>query len=305
MTYRPDPKELFKNSEITIGGVHQNPLIKNNDSSDSEKNMPESSDFFEGKSLPLKKLKPINFKKKVVQKERLLKKYDFNTSGLNANSCFLDKNFVLSNLSIMDSKKINRYKPLYTKNNNNDLMFTPKSEEKIRFNTNDTQKINFPKISRRSIDNKNLLLTENYDRNKDYYDMFTSIENNILNKSTKLIVNDVKILKKKNISEGDFGNIRKNFFVNTQIKMKITKNNRNRCLDKNELNKIIEKERITLYEKNKKFIDKGKIFDYNSHWNGNVINLKDDKLYKNIKKFEILVNKIRNSNNGCIVDLSN
>ena len=302
MTYRPDPKNFFKPSELTMG-FPQTPVSKNGNSFCSESDLPRQYQLTGRKLFPLSQLKPLNYKNKMLQKHKLLQNFDFNISGLSTNNCFLDKNFLLSNLSNMNNKRLNTYKPLYSKHDNNNLSFIPNNKRKISNNTNEIKKINFPKILSRNVDNKNLYLRQN-DNNKNDTDMFTNIENNIQNKSTKLIVNDVKILKKENLSERDFENIHSNFFINTQIKTDSNKNNENKLFNKNELKKIIEKDQITLYEKHKKLIDKKKIYDYNSHWNGNVINLKDDKQYKKIKKFEIMVNKIKNSKTGYIVDAS-
>lgn len=297
MTYRPDPKEFFKTSEIDIISAPQTPLLKNIKSYYSEK------DVLTEPSLSSRKLKPINYKNKIIQKTKILQNMDFNTSGLNEKNCFLDKNFILSNLSNMDHKRVNTYKPVFTKFDNNNFIFLPKNNEKRRYNINDIPKINFPKIIKRNIDDKNLYLAENNDNNKDNNDIFTNIETNIQNKTTRFIVNDVKLLNKENLTDRDVENKQNNLFINTQIKTNPNKKKKKSFINKTEIKKILAKDNITLYEKHKKLIDKNKIYDYNSHWNGNVINLNDDKQYKKLKKFEIFINKIKNSKTVSIVDV--
>ena len=143
-------------------------------------------------------------------------------------------------------------------------------------------------------------------------DIFKNINYYIDNKKTQLNVNDIQRTKydiNNNEDEDEDDNednekIESKIFINT----KIPNNNKN-YFEKNNINdnednlnnelyneeflKRKEKEKYMIYEKNKKFIDKNKIYDTMKYGAANIPNLALDKDFKNIKKFESNVLKMR------------
>lgn len=71
--------------------------------------------------------------------------------------------------------------------------------------------------------------------------------------------------------------------------------------------KIKEKDKTMIYEKNKKFIDRKKIYDLSNNSNDNssivVPNVNNDKEFKNIKKLDNLINKIKTMNTPQIINI--
>lgn len=174
------------------------------------------------------------------------------------------------------------------------------------------------KIKEKKKDNKNIIqvnksVKDNKEKPKKSMqrDIFKNINYYIDNKKTQLNVNDIQRTKydinNNEDEEDDNEDNEKNeskIFINTKIpnnnKNYIEKNNINDNKDNlnNELYneeflKMKEKEKYMIYEKNKKFIDKNKIYDTMKYGAASIPNLTLDKDFKNIKKFESKVLKMR------------
>ena len=132
-------------------------------------------------------------------------------------------------------------------------------------------------------------------------DIFKNINYLIDNKKTQLNINDIKRniydFKNLNDNEEESKKFDSKFFINTKIPKSFEKkSSHNFEIDKNdiyednkfneELMKIKEKEKYIIYEQNKKYIDKNKIYDAMKYGAANIPNLSLDKGFKEVKKFE-------------------
>ena len=144
-------------------------------------------------------------------------------------------------------------------------------------------------------------------------DIFKNVNYFLDNKKTKLKVNDIEriILDIKNINnlekEIDNEYFESKIFINTKIpkseeKIQLKKKERN--IDEiNDNNLLIdeetlrrkEKEKYMLYEKNKKFIEKKKIYNPMKYGQASIPNLSLDKGFRDVKKFEQTVINMKNS----------
>ena len=144
-------------------------------------------------------------------------------------------------------------------------------------------------------------------------DIFKNVNYFLDNKKTKLKVNDIEriILDIKNINnlekEIDNEYFESKIFINTKIpkseeKIQLKKKDRN--IDEiNDNNLLIdeetlrrkEKEKYMLYEKNKKFIEKKKIYNPMKYGQASIPNLSLDKGFRDVKKFEQTVINVKNS----------
>ena len=144
-------------------------------------------------------------------------------------------------------------------------------------------------------------------------DIFKNVNYFLDNKKTKLKVNDIEriILDIKNINnlekEIDNEYLESKIFINTKIpkseeKIQLKKKERN--IDEiNDNNLLIdeetlrrkEKEKYMLYEKNKKFIEKKKIYNPMKYGQASIPNLSLDKGFRDVKKFEQTVINMKNS----------
>ena len=132
-------------------------------------------------------------------------------------------------------------------------------------------------------------------------DIFKNINYLIDNKKTQLNINDIKRniydFKNLNDNEEESKKFDSKLFIKTKIPKSLEKkSSHNFEIDKNdiyednkfneELMKIKEKEKYIIYEQNKKYIDKNKIYDAMKYGAANIPNLSLDKGFKEVKKFE-------------------
>ena len=162
----------------------------------------------------------------------------------------------------------------------------------------ENQKSRNDNIAKNSIsyDNNNIEAKKDMQR-----DIFKNINYLIDNKKTQLNINDIKRniydFKNLNDNEEESKKFDSKFFINTKIPKSFEKkSSHNFEIDKNdiyednkfneELMKIKEKEKYIIYEQNKKYIDKNKIYDAMKYGAANIPNLSLDKGFKEVKKFE-------------------
>lgn len=151
--------------------------------------------------------------------------------------------------------------------------------------------------------NINVIDKKDQMKNDKQRDIFKNVNYFLDNKKTKLKVYDIEriILDIKNInnSEEDRNNeYFESIFINTKIprseekviikkkESDINKINDNNLLIDEDTLKRKEKEKYMIYEKNKKFIEKKKIYNPMKYGQASIPNLSLDKGFKNVKKFE-------------------
>ena len=131
-------------------------------------------------------------------------------------------------------------------------------------------------------------------------DIFKNVNYIIDNKKTQLNISDIKrnIYDSKNMDDKEDEEnqiFESNLFINTKIpkrseidSSKNTENNINEdnSLINEEIMKRKEKEKYIIYEKNKKYIDKNKIYDAMKYGAASIPNLSLDKGFREVKKFE-------------------
>ena len=130
-------------------------------------------------------------------------------------------------------------------------------------------------------------------------DIFKNVNYIIDNKKTQLNINDIKrnIYDSKNMDDKDEENqiFESQLFINTKIpkrsEIDSSKNienniNEDNSLINEEIMKRKEKEKYIVYEKNKKYIDKNKIYDAMKYGAASIPNLSLDKGFREVKKFE-------------------
>ena len=144
-------------------------------------------------------------------------------------------------------------------------------------------------------------------------DIFKNVNYFLDNKKTKLKVNDIEriilYLKNSTNSEEDRNNeyCESKIFINTKIpkseeKVNLKKkesnineiNDNNLFIDEENL-KRKEKEKYMIYEKNKKFIEKNKIYNPMKYGQASIPNLSLDKGFRDVKKFEQTVINMKNT----------
>jgi hypothetical protein len=144
-------------------------------------------------------------------------------------------------------------------------------------------------------------------------DIFKNVNYFLDNKKTKLKVNDIEriilYLKNSTNSEEDRNNeyCESKIFINTKIpkseekvNLKKKESNINEINDNNlfigeESLKRKEKEKYMIYEKNKKFIEKNKIYNPMKYGQASIPNLSLDKGFRDVKKFEQTVINMKNT----------
>ncbi len=130
-------------------------------------------------------------------------------------------------------------------------------------------------------------------------DIFKNVNYIIDNKKTQLNINDIKrnIYDSKNMDDKDEENqiFESQLFINTKIpkpsEIDSSKNienniNEDNSLINEEIMKRKEKEKYIIYEQNKKYIDKNKIYDAMKYGAASIPNLSLDKGFREVKKFE-------------------
>ena len=131
-------------------------------------------------------------------------------------------------------------------------------------------------------------------------DIFKNVNYIIDNKKTQLNINDIKrnIYDSKNMDDKEDEEnqiFESNLFINTKIpkrsEIDSSKNienniNEDNSLINEEIMKRKEKEKYIIYEKNKKYIDKNKIYDAMKYGAASIPNLSLDKGFREVKKFE-------------------
>ena len=144
-------------------------------------------------------------------------------------------------------------------------------------------------------------------------DIFKNVNYFLDNKKTKLKVNDIEriILYLKNSTNSEEARISEycesKIFINTKIpkseeKVNLKKkesningiNDNNLFIDEENL-KRKEKEKYMIYEKNKKFIEKNKIYNPMKYGQASIPNLSLDKGFRDVKKFEQTVINMKNT----------
>ena len=144
-------------------------------------------------------------------------------------------------------------------------------------------------------------------------DIFKNVNYFLDNKKTKLKVNDIEriilYLKNSTNSEEDRNSeyCESKIFINTKIpkseeKVNLKKkesnineiNDNNLFIDEENL-KRKEKEKYMIYEKNKKFIEKNKIYNPMKYGQASIPNLSLDKGFRDVKKFEQTVINMKNT----------
>lgn len=199
--------------------------------------------------------------------------------------------------TVFDSLKL----PFISKNINkksyNILSLNKNNENKKIINdSNDDNKSNF----RMNTNNE-----AKADESENKRDIFKNITYFIDNKKTKLKVNDIErnIYNMKSLSDNDNEeevnpNFESKIFINTKIPKSVDKDtlkkkdiDTNFITDENLLEdekmiKIKEKEKYIIYEQNKKFIEKKKIYNAMKYGAASIPNLILDKGFRDVKKFE-------------------
>ena len=144
-------------------------------------------------------------------------------------------------------------------------------------------------------------------------DIFKNVNYFLDNKKTKLKVNDIEriilYLKNSTNPEEDRNSeyCESKIFINTKIpkseeKVNLKKkesnineiNDNNLFIDEENL-KRKEKEKYMIYEKNKKFIEKNKIYNPMKYGQASIPNLSLDKGFRDVKKFEQTVINMKNT----------
>ena len=207
-------------------------------------------------------------------------------------------------LNIENIKKDNLNLPFINnkKNRNNNTSLNNINEKKLKNKTVETT--NYNNNFEKNINNSNSNENNNDDTQKDFFQNVSSI---IDNKKTQLNVNDIQrsIDDIKNFNEDiDIdNNFESKIFINTRLpksnKKKINLdifnddnlNSDNSMSD--EMLKRKEKDKYMLYEKNKKFIEKKKIYNSMKYRASIIPNLNLDKDFRKIKNFESIISKIK------------
>ena len=131
-------------------------------------------------------------------------------------------------------------------------------------------------------------------------DIFKNVNYIIDNKKTQLNISDIKrnIYDSKNMDDKEDEEnqiFESNLFINTKIpkrsEIDSSKNienniNEDNSLINEEIMKRKEKEKYIIYEQNKKYIDKNKIYDAMKYGAASIPNLSLDKGFREVKKFE-------------------
>ena len=207
-------------------------------------------------------------------------------------------------LNIENIKKHNLNLPFINnkKNRNNNTSLNNINEKKLKNKTVETT--NYNNNFEKNINNSNSNENNNDDTQKDFFKNVSSI---IDNKKTQLNVNDIQRslddIKKLNEDIDIDNNFESKIFINTRLpksnKKKINldifdddnMNSDNSMSD--EMLKRKEKDKYMLYEKNKKFIEKKKIYNSMKYRASIIPNLNLDKDFRKIKNFESIVSKIK------------
>ena len=188
----------------------------------------------------------------------------------------------------------------------NNIMKYPKNRNHKKINTNNKtsiESIESSEMNNNIEDNdKNI---NNKDKNEMQRDIFKNINYFLDNKKSQLNVkdiqrniNDMKNSKEENEQIDD--NIKSKIFINTKISnlkpfRKKNLNNEGDLLNDEEILKRKEKEKYMIYEKNKKYIEKKKIYNAMKYGAAGIPNLALDKGFRDIKKFEYNVLNLKNT----------
>ena len=204
--------------------------------------------------------------------------------------------------NISDNKS---YEGMKTELDNLKLPYINTDKNRRRFNLSsfnknmEYQKNRNDNITKNSISydtNNNIEVKKDIQR-----DIFKNINYLIDNKKTQININDIKRniydFKNLNDNEEESKKFDSKLFINTKIPKSFEKkssqnleNDKNEMYEDNKFNeeimKIREKEKYIIYEQNKKYIDKNKIYDAMKYGAANIPNLSLDKGFKEVKKFE-------------------
>ena len=161
--------------------------------------------------------------------------------------------------------------------------------------------------------NSNIIDKKDEIKKEKQRDIFKNVNYFLDNKKTKLKINDIEriILDIKNINNPEQERINEYFeskiFINTKLpkseEEETSKKKENNIKEINDNNLLIdedtlkrkEKEKYMLYEKNKKFIDKKKIYNPMKYGQASIPNLSLDKGFRDVKKFEQTVINMKNT----------
>lgn len=197
----------------------------------------------------------------------------------------------------LDNLKLPYISKNMNKKSNNIIAINKNNENQIIMNdSNDNNKSNF---------GMNINFEDKKDESENKRDIFKNVNYCIENKKTKLNVNDIeRSIDMKNLSDDDNKkdenpNFESKIFINTKIPKSVDKDfvkrkyintdfvmEKDYLLDDEKMIKLKEKEKYIIYEKNKKFIEKNKIYNPMKYGAASIPNLTLDKDFRGIKKFE-------------------
>ena len=140
-----------------------------------------------------------------------------------------------------------------------------------------------------------------YNRKMNEKDIFKNINFFIDNKKSKIRVNDIQRNKQQMHNNDDIEkyifNRRKSFLLKDNTIINKIDNEKNTDENKNnkEMSKMNENDRYMIYENSKKYIDTNKIYNSRKFGLANIPNVSLDKGVKNVKKFEINIINMKNT----------
>ena len=140
-----------------------------------------------------------------------------------------------------------------------------------------------------------------YNRKMNEKDIFKNINFFIDNKKSKIRVNDIQRNKQQMHNNDDIDkyifNRRKSFLLKDNTIINKFDNEKNTDENKNnkEMSKMNENDRYMIYENSKKYIDTNKIYNSRKFGLANIPNVSLDKGVKNVKKFEINIINMKNT----------
>lgn len=234
-------------------------------------------------------------KNRILSKIKENKRTIYYTEGNTSikNTITKNDNSLIGGKSEMDKLKL----PCITTNNNKKDLFSPINKSKKDINNNN-------KIRNENSEKKNKGSNTEDKKNNNNKEIQKDIFNNINycldNKKSQLNVKDIQrninISKNAKEEDQDYENLESSIFINTKIenpnekhtlnKNEIMKINTDDLIDNEEIKKRKEKDKYIIYDQNKKFIEKNKIYDAMKYGAASIPNLTLDKSFRDIKKFE-------------------
>lgn len=280
--------------------------------------------YHNDKNMLVQSLKKKNniklLRPKLLQSGNKLKKIDFNTNNdyddlndsleLNINSISgrdnKNRSLSLKKRNMIQMTELNTYINQLNANNNiinktstkNSLEFGKLKLPKINknnynnsssFNTlNEIQKM---KIGENGIVEKNKILNINNNnneenRNKENDKVENKKKNEIQNNDDIMNINEGKIYESKMYIKT------KNPYFSPNNKMLVD------FLNDDEILKRKEKDKYIVFEKNKKYIEKNKIYEPMRHGAASIPNLSLDKSFRNVKKMDLVVKEMKSEKFG-------